>query len=181
MAGREPVSLRSVVLLFLGAAACGAAEQGGAGADAAASEASEAASGPSKVTSGQDAGTEQEAQAAREGKARIVVGDVELWVEVADDPEEREEGLMFRESLADDEGMLFVYGTQHTLSFWMKNTPLALDIAFIDASGRIVDIQQMEPFTERTHMSAQPAMYALEMRKGWFADHGVEVGDRVEF
>ena len=151
--------------------ACGAAEPG----DAARAAAAEVE---------QDAGTQQAApapEAMREHTARIRVGGIEISVEIADDPAERERGLMFRDSLSDEEGMLFVYGTEQTLSFWMKNTPLALDIAFIDATGLIVDIQQMEPFTEETHLSERPAMYALEMRQGWFADHGVAVGATVEF
>lgn len=111
----------------------------------------------------------------------IRVGGVAIRVAVADDPETRERGLMFRDSLPDDEGMLFVYPTERTLTFWMVNTPLALDIAFADRRGRIVDIQQMEPFDEETTRSRRPAMYALEMRQGWFEDHGVGVGDRIEF
>lgn len=109
------------------------------------------------------------------------VGGVEVLVEVADRPEQRQQGLMNRDSLPENEGMLFVYPSERTLTFWMRNTRIPLDIAFIDRSGRIVDIQPMEPFDEEMTESRRSAMYALEMRQGWFEDHGVEVGDRVEF
>ena len=164
-------SRATITLSLLVLVACGAAEQGDAGARASAADVPQSSETPAEASQ----------EAAADGKTRILVGGLEVWVEIADDPGERERGLMFRESLSDEEGMLFVYGTEQTLSFWMKNTPLALDIAFIDATGGIVDIQQMEPFTEETHLSKRPAMYALEMRKGWFADHGIAVGAHVEF
>ena len=111
----------------------------------------------------------------------IRVGGIPLRVELADDAAKREKGLMFRESLTDEEGMLFIYESERQLSFWMKNTPLALDIAFIDESLRIVDIQTMEPNTDKLHSSARPAMYALEVRGGWFAAKDVRVGAAIEF
>lgn len=104
----------------------------------------------------------------------------DVTVEVADTPALRERGLMHRDSLPEDHGMLFVYGESQTLSFWMRNTRFPLDIAFIDAGGTIVDIQQMEPQSDEQHVSAAPALYALEMPLGWFEEHDVEVGDRVE-
>ncbi len=105
----------------------------------------------------------------------------EVMVEIADDPETRGRGLMNRDSIPEDHGMLFVYPEEQILSFWMRNTRIPLDIAFLDRSGFILEIQQMEPHDERSHASSQPAMYALELRQGWFEDHGVEAGDRVEF
>ena len=109
------------------------------------------------------------------------VGGIEIQVEIADDAEERQRGLMYRESLDENQGMLFVYPEQRTLGFWMKNTLIPLDIAYIDREGRIVDIQQMEPQTTETHDSAAPAMYALEMNQGWFEANGIRVGDVIEF
>jgi uncharacterized membrane protein (UPF0127 family) len=95
---------------------------------------------------------------------------------------ERQRGLMFTESLPADEGMLFVFEREQILSFWMKNTPLPLSVAFIDRKGRIVEIRRMEPLDEDTlHTSRRPAMYALEMNAGWFQEHQVKVGDSVEF
>ena len=123
---------------------------------------------------------ESSSQASGELVAMRVAGR-EILVEIADDEAERARGLMDRESLPDDQGMLFVYPSMRRLSFWMKNTRIALDIAFIDDGGLIVDIQQMEPENEELHTSRQPAMYALEMGLGWFEANGVKAGDRVEF
>jgi uncharacterized membrane protein (UPF0127 family) len=77
-------------------------------------------------------------------------------------------------------GMLFVFGRERDLSFWMRNTLIPLSIAYISADGRIVDIQDMEPLDETSHPSAEPAKYALEVNQGFFAERGVEVGDEVE-
>ena len=132
----------------------------------------------------------QAGQAAEAGTAAVSqalelvplrVGGIEIQVEIADDADERQQGLMYRESLQENQGMLFVYPEQRTLGFWMKNTLIPLDIAYIDREGRIVDIQQMEPQTTETHDSAAPAMYALEMNQGWFEANGIRVGDVIEF
>jgi uncharacterized membrane protein (UPF0127 family) len=83
---------------------------------------------------------------------------------------------MRRDSLAENHGMLFVYGTAQVRSFWMRNTYLPLDIAYMDSQFRIIDILQMEPETTEGHDSSGPAMFALEVRQGWFAERGIEVG-----
>ncbi|MDH3732048.1 MAG: DUF192 domain-containing protein [Gemmatimonadota bacterium] len=114
-------------------------------------------------------------------KVPIRVAGIEIQVEIADDEAERSKGLMFRESLPEDEGMLFVYESARPLGFWMRNTLIPLDIAYIDEQGRIVDIQQMEPRDETTRWSKADAMYALEMNVGWFAANSVTVGDLIEF
>jgi uncharacterized membrane protein (UPF0127 family) len=108
--------------------------------------------------------------------------EVEVRVEVADTEAERRRGLMGRESLGEDRGMLFVFDSEQTLSFWMKDTRIPLSIAYIDAEGRIVDIQKMEPLDDDppNYISAEPARYALEVNRGFFEEHGVEVGDRAE-
>ena len=111
----------------------------------------------------------------------LEVGGHTVKVEVADDDDERRRGLMNRDSLPEDQGMLFVYPEQRTLSFWMRNTDIPLDIAYIDQQGFIVDIQRMDPHTEELHPSSRPAMYALEMNQGWFEAHDVGEGDRVRF
>ncbi len=103
-----------------------------------------------------------------------------LVVEVADEPAERERGLMYRKELPEDHGMLFVYPGPRRLRFWMANTPLPLDIAFVSRDGVVVDIRQMKPFDRHTTVSRKPATYAIEVERGWMAAHGVEVGDRVE-
>ncbi|QIN79716.1 DUF192 domain-containing protein [Rubrobacter marinus] len=106
---------------------------------------------------------------------------VEVRAEIADDDAERTRGLMERTALAEEAGMLFVFGRERTLSFWMRNTLIPLSIAYIDAEGRIVDIEDMEPLDDQTkHPSAEPAKYALEVNQGFFGERGIEVGDRVE-
>ena len=72
--------------------------------------------------------------------------------------------------------MLFVFSDMAIRSFWMSNTYIALDIAFLDAEFKVVDIQAMEPQSTRSHNSRAPAMFALEVPQGWFAEHGIEVG-----
>lgn len=110
---------------------------------------------------------------------RLSVGPHAITAEVAKTPGERQTGLMFRFSLPADQGMLFVFAESETRGFWMKNTYIPLSIAFIDASGRILNIEDMAPHDERSHLSRGPALYALEMRKGWFEGHGVTAGARV--
>jgi uncharacterized protein len=110
----------------------------------------------------------------------LTIGDHTITVEVASTPEQRATGLMNRFSLRPDQGMLFVFERAEVQAFWMKNTYVPLSIAFIDASGRIVNIEDMAPQTENSHWSRGPVQFALEMRKGWFAERGVRVGDRVD-
>ena len=113
--------------------------------------------------------------------ARVVIGNDTLFVEVAVTEEERALGLMYREFLPENGGMLFIFEDEDYLSFWMKNTMIPLSIAFINSDGVIVDIQDMEPFTTTPHVSKKPARFALEVNQGWFKKHGVKVGDRVKF
>ena len=105
---------------------------------------------------------------------------VEVKVEIADDPAERQRGLMERTALAENAGMLFVFNREQQLSFFMRNTLIPLSIAYIDGGGRIVDIQDMQPLDVTPHPSSAPARYALEVNQGFFREHGVEVGDTVE-
>ncbi len=113
--------------------------------------------------------------------AKVVIKSDTLFVEVAVTPEEREIGLMYREFLPENNGMLFIFEQESRLSFWMKNTFIPLSIAFINSDGIIVDIQQMEPMTTKSHISRFPAKYALEVNKGWFKKHRIAVGDTVRF
>ena len=112
---------------------------------------------------------------------RLAIKGKTLKVEVAQTEPEKAQGLMFRDSLGQEQGMLFVYEKEEFLSFWMKNTRLPLSIAFIDRNHRIVDIQDMEPFSLATHGSAIPAKFALEVNRGWFQKNGIHVGDSVFF
>ena len=110
---------------------------------------------------------------------QLMLGGMSVSAEVADTPRQRASGLMGRVSLPTDSGMLFVYPGEAPRSFWMKNTPIALSIAFMDTSGRIVHIADLEPLNEAPVASVHPAMYALEMTQGWFREHGVMVGQTV--
>jgi uncharacterized membrane protein (UPF0127 family) len=109
----------------------------------------------------------------------LVVGNQRVSAEIADDPDERRRGLMHRESLPEDHGMLFVFPEERILTFWMKDTPLPLSIAFADAGGRIVRIADLEPGSRETVTSGVPARYALEMNRGWFERKGVFPGDVI--
>ncbi|MCB9665024.1 MAG: DUF192 domain-containing protein [Alphaproteobacteria bacterium] len=110
----------------------------------------------------------------------ITLDGTALVVEVADDPEERAQGLMMRDHLAADRGMLFVYPEAQPRSFWMKDTRIPLSIAFLDDKGVIRKIADMTPLSLDHTKSVYPARYAVEVNKGWFAAHGIEVGDRVD-
>lgn len=112
---------------------------------------------------------------------RMQVGDETVSVELATTEASRARGLMYRRSMADDDGMLFIYPKPRKLSFWMKNTYLPLTIAFIDADDVIVHIEDMKPLTTNSHPAPTAVPYALEMNQGWFAEHGVKVGDTVSF
>lgn len=108
----------------------------------------------------------------------ITVGGVHLTVEIADDMYERATGLMYRDYLPQDRGMLFVYPDERPLSFWMKNTLIPLSIAFIDGNEKIIVILDMFPDDGSMHYkSPKPARYALEVNLGWFKANGVKVGD----
>ncbi len=100
-------------------------------------------------------------------------------VEVASDAEQRAQGLMHRDSLGVDEGMLFVYEDTRLRSFWMKDTRIPLSIAFADDTGKILRIADMKPLTTKHTSSIYPARYALEMNQGWFDDKGVDKGSMI--
>ena len=88
-------------------------------------------------------------------------------------------GLMNRFSLQPDHGMLFVFERPQPLAFWMKNTYIPLSIAFVDANGAILNIEDMKPHDESTHWSKGNALYAIEMKQGWFAAKGIDAGAKV--
>ena len=104
----------------------------------------------------------------------------ELTVELARTPAERSRGLMSREELAEDGGMLFIFSGDTKAGFWMKDTLIPLSIAFIAADGTILDVQEMEPLSEDKHRPPAPYRYALEVNQGWFEEQGFGTGDRVE-
>ena len=102
-----------------------------------------------------------------------------LRVEVAATIEQRMKGLMFREKLGANDGMLFVFDEPGYHAMWMKNTPLPLSVAFVDGAGAILNILDMEPHTLDQHAAAGPAVYAIETNKGWFAKRRIKAGDKV--
>ncbi len=110
---------------------------------------------------------------------KLLFASAALTVSVADEPSEREQGLMGVTQLGVDEGMVFVYPEAAPRYFWMKDTPLPLSIAFVGADGRIVSISEMAPLSTALTPSRKPAMYAIEANQGWFSAHGVRVGDSV--
>ena len=90
-------------------------------------------------------------------------------------------GLMFRDRLASNAGMLFVMPKPERASFWMKNTTLPLSIAYINPAGVILEIHDLQPLDERPVPSAFPNIgYALEMEQGWFSENGILAGDRIQ-
>ncbi len=125
------------------------------------------------------AATTLPAPAAELPTVTLTIGSHKLVAEVVATVEQRATGLMNRFSLKPDHGMLFVFGRPAPQAFWMKNTYIPLSIAFIDADGRILNIEDMRPQTEETHWSKGPALYALEMKKGWFAERGIGPGAAV--
>jgi len=122
------------------------------------------------------------AEGQRSIKPFIKIDGISLEIEIVQDAESRQLGLMYRDELAENLGMLFVFESTQVLSFWMRNTFIPLDIAFIDAAGVIVDIQRMEPLDEsKQYISAMPALYALEVNAGWFENNGLKRGSKVQF
>ena len=110
----------------------------------------------------------------------IRVGDVPVQVWVADTYERRRLGLMHVRALPDDRGMLFVYPDVDRRAFWMQNTLIPLSLAYVGADGRIHEVVDMKALDESTYPSRQAARFGLEMRLGWFDDHGVRPGARIE-
>tara|TARA_B100000686_G_C16531693_1_gene832651 strand:+ start:326 stop:805 length:480 start_codon:yes stop_codon:yes gene_type:complete len=100
-----------------------------------------------------------------------------LSVEVAADAQARTLGLMHREHMDENKGMIFIFNAPSIQKFWMRNTLIALSIAFLDDSGRILQIEDMKPKDERRTVSKDKVRYVLEMNQGWFERHGVTVGD----
>ncbi len=107
-------------------------------------------------------------------------GDQVVKVELALTREQQMQGLMYRTDLAEDAGMLFVFPEEQERTFWMRNTPLPLDIVYLKGDASILSIAaNTTPYSENTIPSRGPARYVLEVRGGWAARHGVRSGDRV--
>ena len=102
-----------------------------------------------------------------------------IKAEVANEYGTRMQGLMLREKMAPNEGMVFVFPGRDTQCMWMKNTLLPLSVAFIDEAGVVLNIEDMKPQTEDSHCSTKPARYALEMNQGWFKTRNIKPGAKI--
>ncbi|MBC7413387.1 MAG: DUF192 domain-containing protein [Herminiimonas sp.] len=96
--------------------------------------------------------------------------------EVASTPAQREQGLMLREKMAPNEGMVFMFEGPAEVCMWMKNTLLPLSVAFIDGNGKVVNIEDMKPQTLNSHCAKSLVRYALEMNLGWFKQKNIKPG-----
>ncbi len=105
--------------------------------------------------------------------------EVKVLAEIADTQETRNRGFMEREQIPDGTGMIFIFERDQILSFWMKNTPHPLSIAYIDSTGKIRDIYHMTPFSMANWTSTVSVRYALEVPQVWFEKEGIVVGDKV--
>jgi uncharacterized protein len=127
--------------------------------------------------------TADESPPARDEAALVIEasgGRFEFRVELAKTPAERARGLMFRESLADDHGMLFDFGHPQPVAMWMRNTLIPLDILFIRSDGRISRIaRDAQPLSDRILESGEPVRAVLELRGGLTAERDIEPGDRI--
>ena len=109
-------------------------------------------------------------------------GDVAFQVEIADSPARRELGLQYRRDLASDRGMIFLFPDESRQSFWMKNTPIPLDMIFIGRDMKVVGIvAQTMPFSLDARSVDAPSQYVLEINGGLAERHGIQTGDRVRF
>jgi uncharacterized membrane protein (UPF0127 family) len=113
--------------------------------------------------------------------ANLTIGGHALQAELAVRPREQQKGLMFRESLPNNRGMLFVFGEPRQASFWMKNTSIPLSIAYLGKDGTILEIYDLQPFNEDPVPSvSRDVWFALEVNRGWFSARHIKPGVRVE-
>jgi uncharacterized membrane protein (UPF0127 family) len=110
---------------------------------------------------------------------RLNAGIHNIQAELAQTPEEREIGLMFRSAMGTNDGMLFAFEQRGQQCFWMKNTLLPLSVAFVADDGTIVNIDDMKPQTLDSHCSKKQVRFVLEMNQGWFAKRGIRAGARL--
>ncbi|KQV78423.1 hypothetical protein ASD15_21625 [Massilia sp. Root351] len=116
------------------------------------------------------------------GSVQLSAGGHRISAELAATEEQRRQGLMHRDAMPANSGMLLVFDRAGAHCLWMKNTPLPLSVAFIGADGRIVNIENMRANTLDSHCSAsgQPVRYALQMNVGWFRQRHITPGMKVE-
>lgn len=162
------------MLAVAGGAACGAGNGGGPQAGSA------AATGSAAAGAARSENAAQQLVLPAPGKAWVIFGTDTVVAEVASTPEQREKGLMDRSAVPDGTGMLFVFNQSEERSFWMKDTHVALDIAFFDDTNTIAGIKQMEALDETLTDSDIATALVLEVRRGWFAEHGIGEGATAE-
>lgn len=110
----------------------------------------------------------------------LKIGGIELEAQIVLTSARQRKGLMYREELPENSGMLFPKREPQRMSFWMVNTPLPLDIGFFDGTGLLLEVHRMNPFdSTRTISHGQDMQYALEMNAGWFARNGLYPGERL--
>ena len=112
-------------------------------------------------------------------RIEVSAGIHRISAEVAANDPARQQGLMHRRSMAQHEGMIFAFPENTPVCMWMRNTLIPLSVAFINENGQIINIEDMQPMTENSHCAKQPARYALEMNKGWFAKRGLGRGSQL--
>jgi uncharacterized protein len=111
---------------------------------------------------------------------RLMAGMHIIKAEVAAKDAERQQGLMYREKMGVNEGMVFVFPAPVGICMWMKNTLIPLSVAFLDESGKIINIEDMQPQTTNSHCAKKPVRYALEMNQGWFRQKNIKPGAVIE-
>ena len=109
----------------------------------------------------------------------LQVGMHNIRAQLAQTPEQRQIGLMYRQSMPTHEGMLFVFEVPTTQCFWMRNTLIPLSVAFLADDGSVVNIADMKPQSDESHCSTKPVRYVLEMNQGWFAKRGLKSGSKL--
>ena len=110
----------------------------------------------------------------------LSAGMYRIEAEVAANDQNRQTGLMNRKTMPAQRGMLFVFPQERPHCMWMRNTLIPLSVAFIDADGYIINIENMQPQTDDNHCAKVPARYALEMNEGWFAQRGIKPGFKLQ-
>ncbi len=125
------------------------------------------------------------AQAQSGPQSRLPTVDLQAGIhiiktELAITPEQQQVGMMFRREMGTNEGMLFVSEESSQRCFWMRNTLVPLTIAFLADDGSIVNLADMDAQSDRSHCSAKPVRFALEMNRGWFAKRGLKAGAKIK-
>jgi uncharacterized membrane protein (UPF0127 family) len=119
-------------------------------------------------------------QAQKFPAIQVTAGIHVIRAEVAATESDRRQGLMFREKMGQNEGMVFLFEGPAQICMWMKNTLIPLSVAFLDADGKIINIEDMQPHSTESHCAKKPALYALEMNQGWFKQKNIKPGTAIE-